>query len=99
MFGTGNGCCQRLAASCVFRRRNASPCIEMLMSNAASPWEGSQGIVKLFGNACGAVDMSGLGGERWWLSFVFQDAAAVMIWFQTAKRLVISVRHSGALIR
>ena len=31
--------------------------------------------------------------------FVFQSAAAVMIWFQTAKRLVISVRHSGALIR
>jgi uncharacterized protein len=30
---------------------------------------------------------------------VFQTAAAVMIWFQTAKRLVISVRHSGALIR
>ena len=30
---------------------------------------------------------------------VFQAAAAVMIWFQTAKRLVISVRHPGALIR
>ena len=30
---------------------------------------------------------------------VFQDAAAVMTWFQTAKRSVISVRHSGALIR
>jgi hypothetical protein len=30
---------------------------------------------------------------------VFQAAAAVIIWFQTAKRLVISVRHSGALIR
>ena len=30
---------------------------------------------------------------------VFQTAATVMIWFQTAKRLVISVRHSGALIR
>ena len=30
---------------------------------------------------------------------VFQAAATVMIWFQTAKRLVISVRHSGALIR
>ena len=30
---------------------------------------------------------------------VFQAAAAVMIWFQTAKRLVISARHSGALIR
>ena len=30
---------------------------------------------------------------------VFQTAAAVMIWFQTAKRLVSSVRHSGALIR
>src|SRR6476660_2907528 len=27
---------------------------------------------------------------------VFQAAAAVMIWFQTAKRLVISVRHSAA---
>ena len=50
--------------------------------------------------------------ECWWRSrcewtgwqklvaeFVFQAAAAVMIWFQTAKRLVISVRHSGALIR
>ena len=30
---------------------------------------------------------------------VFQTAATVMIWFQTAKRLVISVRHSGPLIR
>ena len=28
---------------------------------------------------------------------VFQTAATVMIWFQTAKRLVISVRHWGAL--
>jgi len=39
----------------------------------------------------------------WWLKMVadcvFQTAATVMIWFQTAKRLVISVRHSGALIR
>ena len=25
---------------------------------------GRQGIVKLFGNGCGAVDVSGLGGER-----------------------------------
>ena len=30
---------------------------------------------------------------------VFHAAAAVMIWFQTAKRLVISVRHWDALIR
>jgi len=30
---------------------------------------------------------------------VFQTAATVMIWFQTAKRLVISVCHSSALIR
>ena len=30
---------------------------------------------------------------------VFQAAAAVIISVQTAKRLVISVRHSGALIR
>ena len=59
----------------------------------------SEGIVKLFENACGAVDVSGLGCERWWLTASFQAAAAVMIWFQTAKRLVISVRHSGALIR
>jgi hypothetical protein len=28
---------------------------------------------------------------------VFQAAAPVMIWFPAAKRLVISVRHSGAL--
>ena len=30
------------------------------------------GIVKLFGNACGAVDVSGLGGERWWLTASFK---------------------------
>src|SRR5688572_5610219 len=64
-------------------------------------WPGvvsAPGIVKLFENACGAVDVSGLGGEVM-ADCVFQAAAAVMIWFQTAKRLVISVRHSGALIR
>jgi hypothetical protein len=60
--------------------------------------EDRNGIVKLFGKACGAVDVSGRGGERL-ADCVFQAAAAVMIWFQTAKRLVISVRHSGALIR
>jgi hypothetical protein len=26
--------------------------------------DGGDGIVKLFGNGCGAVDVSGLGGER-----------------------------------
>ena len=56
------------------------------------------GIVKLFENGCGAVYVSGLGGEVM-ADCVFQTAAAVMIWFQTAKRLVISVRHWGALIR
>ena len=30
------------------------------------------GIVKLFGNACGAVDVSGLAGERWWLTASFK---------------------------
>ena len=30
------------------------------------------GIVKLFGNACGAVDVSGPGGERWWLTASFK---------------------------
>ena len=39
------------------------------------------------------------GWQKMVADFVFQAAAAVMIWFQTAKRLVISVRHSGALIR
>ena len=39
------------------------------------------------------------GWQKMVADFVFQAAAAVMIWFQTAKRLVISVRHLGALIR
>ena len=39
------------------------------------------------------------GWQKMVAEFVFQAAAAVMIWFQTAKRLVISVRHPGALIR
>ena len=39
------------------------------------------------------------GWQKMVAEFVFQAAAAVMIWFQTAKRLVISVRHSGAPIR
>ena len=39
------------------------------------------------------------GWQKMVADWVFQAAAAVMIWFQTAKRLVISVRHSGALIR
>ena len=30
------------------------------------------GTVKLFGNACGAVDVSGPGGERWWLTASFK---------------------------
>ena len=34
--------------------------------------ESTKGIVKLFGNACGAVDVSGLGGERWWLTASFK---------------------------
>ena len=40
-----------------------------------------------------------IGWRRVMADCVFQTVAAVMIWFQTAKRLVISVRHSGALIR
>ena len=32
----------------------------------------SDGIVKLFGNACGAVDVSGPAGERWWLTASFK---------------------------
>jgi hypothetical protein len=58
----------------------------------------AEGIVKLFENACGAVDVSG-GRVKMVADCVFQAAAAVMIWFQTAKRSVISVRHWGALIR
>ena len=57
------------------------------------------GIVKLFGNGCGAVDVSGIGWRKVMADCVFQTAPAVMTWFQTAKRLIISVRHSGALIR
>ena len=34
------------------------------------------------------------GWQKMVAEFVFQAAAAVMIWSQTAKRLVISVRHS-----
>ena len=30
------------------------------------------GIVKLFGNACGAVDVSGPAGKRWWLAASFK---------------------------
>ena len=30
------------------------------------------GIVKLFGNACGAVDVSGPAGKRWWLTASFK---------------------------
>ena len=33
---------------------------------------GVDGIVKLFGNACGAVDVSGPAGERWWLTASFK---------------------------
>ena len=73
----------------------ATPHAEAFRYPHDDSWES---IVKLFGNACGAVDVSGLRGERWWLT-TSQAAAAVMIWFQTAKRLVIWVRHSGALIR
>jgi hypothetical protein len=56
------------------------------------------GIVKLFENACGAVDVSG-GPAKMVADCVFQAAAAVMTWSHTAKRSVISVRHWGALIR
>ena len=31
-----------------------------------------RGIVKLFGNACGAVDVSELAGKRWWLTASFK---------------------------
>ena len=30
------------------------------------------GIVKLFGNACGAVAVSGPAGKRWWLTASFK---------------------------
>ena len=33
---------------------------------------GGRGIVKLFGNACGAVDVSGPAGKRWWLTASFK---------------------------
>ena len=35
-------------------------------------WYEAEGIVKLFGNACGAVDVSGPAGERWWLTASFK---------------------------
>ena len=57
------------------------------------------GIVKLFENGWDAVDVSGLGGVICWLTVVFHAAAATVISSQTAKRLVISIRQCGALIR
>jgi hypothetical protein len=36
------------------------------------PWVSSGGIVELFENACGAVDVSKLGGERYWLTGFFK---------------------------
>ena len=36
------------------------------------PPRSARGIVKLFGNACGAVDVSGPAGERWWLTASFK---------------------------
>ena len=57
------------------------------------------GIVKLFGNGLWRSRCEWTGWRKVVADCVFQAAAAVMIWFQTAKRLVISVRHSGALIR
>jgi hypothetical protein len=58
-----------------------------------------EGIVKLFGNGWDAVDVSGLGGVICWLTVVFHAAAATVISSQTAKRLVLSIRQCGALIR
>ena len=57
------------------------------------------GIVTLFENGWDAVDVSGLGGVICWLTVVFHAAAATVISSQTAKRLVISIRQCGALIR
>ena len=57
-----------------------------------------EGIVKLF-ECLWRSRCEWTGWRKMVADCVFQAAAAVMIWFQTAKRLVISVRHSGALIR
>ena len=57
------------------------------------------GIVKLFGKCLWRSRCECTAWRKMVADCVFQAAAAVMIWFQTAKRLVISVRHSGALIR
>ena len=44
------------------------------MVSTITSWlvNGLPGIVKLFGNACGAVDVSGLAGKRWWLTASFK---------------------------
>ena len=58
-----------------------------------------EGIVKLFESGCGAGDVSGFSGEKVVADCIFHAAAAAVMSSQTAKRLVISVRHWGALIR
>ena len=59
----------------------------------------SAGIVKLFENAYLWLSRCEWTGRRNVVADCVFHAAAVMIWFQAAKRLVISVRHWGALIR
>ena len=43
----------------------------VLVNSGYLPWS-SGGIVKLFENACGAVDVSGRGDERYWLTASFK---------------------------
>ena len=59
----------------------------------------SAGIVKLFENTYLWLSRCECTVRRNVVADCVFHAAAVMIWFQAAKRLVISVRHSGALIR
>jgi hypothetical protein len=74
-------------------------CMVTVTGNPFLPLTGS-GIVKLFENTylwlsrCECTVRRNVVADC-----VFHAAAAVMIWFQAAKRLVISVRHWGALIR
>jgi CubicO group peptidase (beta-lactamase class C family) len=47
-----------------FSENYLDPTAEIHVLDQAIGWAPKSGIVKLFGNACGAVDVSGLGGER-----------------------------------
>ena len=54
-------------------RNRAETTVEHWDLNLAVVVDGvAVGIVKLFGNACGAVDVSGPAGERWWLTASFK---------------------------